>query len=495
MSRFATGQNILFSIVNASRLPFLVVAIILGVATICAVAVRFSERLPINPWEAAIAIEAMRLNAGLPLYESGHATHMYGPLLTVMLAGVFRFTGLNLLAARIVLSVFAFVLVLVLSNILCRGKSRGHWLLAFVLFLGINFRTNLVFLSAQPDCAAAFFAVLALWLWITREKSWVRSIISIAFFLCALLLKQTSAAFALIPLVYVLLWKRPLRFSDLAISLVPAFSIALALSAIRLLWPQMFWAIVTIPASIKVYYGRALPITIYLLATFPIFVIALLASLRSRDRIDERERWVWSAIVVLVPVSIWTICKSGGSYNSLLFAYLAMTALFVVKFGVVADWIASLPTWRSFAAATLIAAAVLCSFFLQFDRACALLLTRCGDEKYDAAVALARRLGPGVVSPQDPTIAYRANGSFGRSLYFELDAQAVNGNWPNDLPDSMQQELARAEYVVQVTNYVPTPVFERGLEASLFHPVGVPELRGSAYTLWMKNRRLAATKR
>jgi hypothetical protein len=472
-------------LILASRLPFLVVAIILVVATICAVAVRFSERLPINPWEAAIAIEAMRLNAGLPLYESGHATHMYGPLLTVMLAGVFRFTGLNLLAARIVLSVFAFILVLMLSNILCRGKSRGHWLLAFVLFLGINFRTNLVFLSAQPDCAAAFFAVLALWLWIARQKSWVRSIISIAFFLCALLLKQTSAAFALIPLVYVLLWKRPLRFSDLAISLVPVISIAFALSAIRLLWPQMFWAIVTIPASIKVYYGRALPITIYLLATFPIFVIALLASLRSRDRIDESERWVWSAIVVLVPVSIWTICKSGGSYNSLLFAYLAMTALFVVKFRVITDWIASLSTWRSFAAATLIAVAVICSFFLQFDRATALLFTRCGDEKYDVAVAMARRLGPGVVSPQDPTIAFNTNRYFGRSLFFELDAHAVNGNWPNELPEPVQRELAASNYVLEVKSYVPTPVFERAL-AKKFHAVAIPELSGSAYTLWAK---------
>jgi hypothetical protein len=66
--------------------------------------------LPINPWEAAISMEAMRLNAGLPLYESGHATHMYGPLLTVALAGIFRITGLNLLAARMALSILDCIL-------------------------------------------------------------------------------------------------------------------------------------------------------------------------------------------------------------------------------------------------------------------------------------------------------------------------------------------------------------------------------------------------
>jgi hypothetical protein len=463
------------------------------VATICAIAIRFSERLPINPWEAAISMEAMRLNAGFPFYETGHATHMYGPLLTVVLAGIFRITGLNLLAARMVMSILACVLAVMLSAILCRGNGRSYWLLAVLLFLGISFRTNLILLSAQPDCISALLAIIGLYLWIMRQNSGWRPVLSIGFFLGAMLLKQTSAAFALIPIVHLFMWKRPLRFFDVVISFIPATSLLVVIAAIDLFWPQAFWAMVMVPASIKVYYGRSLGMMVYLLATFPIFAIALLASLRSEEPINEREHWVWSAIIVLVPVSIWTICKSGGGYNSLLFAYLAMTALFVIKFDVISDWIASLPTWRSFAAATLIAVAIICSFFLQFDHALALLLTRFGDEKYDTVVAMARRLGPRVISPQDPTIAYRANGSFGRSLYFELDAHAVNGNWPNDLPGTMQQELTRAEYVVEVA-YVPTPVFERGLEAGLFHPVGIPELRDSAYTLWMKNRRLAGAR-
>lgn len=465
-----------------TRLPFLVVAIILGVATICAVAIRFSEPLPINPWEAAIAMEAMRLNAGLPVYETGHATHMYGPLLTGALAGIFRITGLNLLAARIVLSTFAVGLAVVLGAILCRGKDRTHWFLAVLLFLGISFRTNLIFLSAQPDCISALLAVVGLYLWITHQESWVCSALSIAFFLCAMLLKQTSAAFALIPIVHLLIWKR--RFFDVAISFVPMMSLLVAIAVIGLFWPQTFWATVTVPASIKVYYGRALGMMGYLLATFPIFVIALLAILR-RNRLGDLERWICSALVVLVPVSIWTICKSGGSYNSLLFAYLAMTALFVAELDAISDWIGSMSKWRSFWAATAIALAILCSFLLQFDRATALLFTRCGDEKYGSAIALAQRLGAGVVSPQDPTIAFNANGYFGRSVFFELDAHAVNGNWPKELPESMQRELAASNYVLEVKSYVPTPVFERAL-AKKFHAVAIPELSGSVYTLWAK---------
>jgi hypothetical protein len=467
-----------------SRLPFLVAAIILGAATVCVAVVRLSEPLPITPWESAIAMEAMRLNAGLPLYEAGHATHLYGPLLTVLLAGIFRITGLNLLAARIAFSTFSLVLAIVLSVILCRGKLRKYWLIALLLFLAINFRTNLICLSAQPDCAAALFGVTGLYFWIARRNSLLRAALSVAFFLCAVLLKQTSAAFALIPFVYALIWRH--RFYEAAVSLVPALSVLVALALIRLTWPQMFLAIVTTPASISVHYERTVGIAIYLVATFPIFLIALITTFFSRGRIDETERWVWSAIIVLVPVSVWTICKSGGSYSSLLFAYLAMTALFVIKLDTISNWIAALPRWRSFLAATVIALSVLFSFFIQFDRAFGLLFTRCGDEKYDSAVAAARRLDGVVISPQDPTIAYRASGYFGRSLFFELDAHAVNGNWPGELPESMRQELAQARYVIEVHSYVPTPAFERGLVNNHFYPAPIEALSNSVYALWTR---------
>ena len=467
-----------------TRLPLLVVAIVLGAATVFAAVARFSDGVPISPWEPAIAMEGIRLNAGLPLYETGHATHMYGPLLTVFLAGIFRVTGLNLLAGRIAFSIFSFALAVLLSAILCRGSARKYWFIALLLFLGLNFRTNLILFSAQSDCAAAFFAVAGLCLWIARGNSWVRPVLAIALFLCAVLFKQTSAAFALIPVVHALIWKR--RFSEVLTSLIPAMSIFAALAAIYMIWPQVYLGMVTVPASIKVYYNRVLPISAYLLATFPIFFVALFASLFSRERVDERERWVWSAIAVLVPVSIWTICKSGGGYSSLLFGYLAMLALVVVKLDSIWEWIASLSGWRSLLAAGGVAVAILFSFFIQFNRDLVLLFTRCGDEKYGAVVDYLRRIPDRVISPQDPTIVYRASGYFGRSIFFELDAHAVNGNWPNELPDSLQRELAEAKFVVQVSSYVPTPMFERELEKDHFYPMDVSALRGSAYTLWTR---------
>lgn len=429
-------------------------------------------------------MEAVRLDAGRPVYETGHATHMYGPLLTVSLAGIFRVTGLNLLAGRIGFSIFAFALALLLSAVLCRGQNRKYWLIGLIFFLAINLRTNLIFLSAQPDCIAALLALGGLCLWARRGDSSARVASAIGLFVCAFLFKQTSAAFALIPFIHTLIWNQ--RFKNLLVSTTPAMSILLTLVAIRFIWPQVFHAIISVPGSIKVNYGLVLPITGYFIGTFPIFWLALLDKVMSRNPAGERERWIWAAILVLVPTSIWTICKSGGGYSSLLFGYVAMTALFVIRFDSICQWIASLRGWRSFLTSSAAAIAILLSFLIQFDRDLALLFTRAGDEKYTAAVDEVRQMSDRVISPQDPTIGYRGAGYFGRSLFFELDGHAVNGNWPSEVPESLQRELAEAKYVVQVNSYVPTPMFEQALVRNHFHPMDIAALRGSAYTFWKK---------
>jgi hypothetical protein len=466
-----------------ARIPLLVVTALLGAAILFTAVVRLTEPLAISPWEPAIAIEAMRLNAGLPLYETGHATHMYGPLLTVFLAGIFHVIGLNLLAGRIGFSILAFGLAFLLSLTLSRGQAEKNAFIAFVLFLAINLRTNLIFLSAQPDCAAAFLAVIGLCLWV-RRNSWRQSVCSITFFICATLFKQTSAAFALVLIVYSLIWKRRLR--DIAISSVPAVSIALMLAAIRLIFPQVFFAMVTVPGSIRVDYSQVLPVGTYLVVTFPIFVVAVVSRISSRDLLDERERWTWSAIAVLVPVSIWTACKSGGGYSSLLFGYLAMTAFVVIRLDAILQWIASRRGWQGLIAGTIVAIAMLLSFVIQFKRDLKLLFARSGDEKYATAVAHVQRMADRVISPQDPTIAYRGSGYFGRSLFFELDTHSVNGGWPSELPEGLRQELAQVKYVMQISSYVPTAIFEDALVKNHFHPMDVVALRGSAYTLWTK---------
>jgi hypothetical protein len=469
-----------------ARIPFLFVASVLGAASIFAAVVRLSDRIAINPWEPAIAMEAVRLNVGVPIYNAAHATHMYGPLVTVLLAGIFRGTGLNLLAARIVMSIFAFALAIFLAVVLRRHTS-GAWIaFAALLFLGINFRTNLAFLSIQPDCIAILVACVGLVIWIKCRRSIVGFVGAIVLFVSAMLFKQTAAAFALIPIAFVLMWRRPPGLRELLVSAIPTMAILATLALVRLTGLEMFRAIVTVPGSIQVHWERAPGIFLYLIATFPLFFIGLIATFSKQRPLDGSERWILSALIVLVPISIWAICKSGGSYNSLLPAYLAMTALFVARLDVIIERLNKLTAQRAVLASSTIALIVLLSFFVQFDRALAVLTLRHGDEKYDAAVKTGHDLGSLVISPQDPTIAYRATGYLGNSLIFELDTHAVNGNWPSTLPESLSRELDAAKFVVQVKSFVPNPMFDRALEEHGFSPVPVEALADSAYTLWGK---------
>jgi hypothetical protein len=469
-----------------ARVPFLLVAVILGATSVFAAVVRLSDPIASNPWEPAIAMEAMRLNAGLPVYESAHATHLYGPLLTIMLAGIFRLVGLDLLAARIVMSVCALALA-IFAAVVCNRVKSVFWIaFAALLFLGINLRTNLALLSAQPDCIAILLASIALLLWAKADQFAINLLVSVGLLICATFFKQTAAAFALVPIVFVLMWQRPLTPGRLFTSALPALSISLALLILKLAAPEVFRAMVVVPASIQVHWERAPGILIYLVVTFPLFFIGLIASFSGRQPLEEVDRWILSALVVLIPASVWVICKSGGSYNSLLPAYFAMTALFVSRLDTILNWLKTLSIQRAALVSSIIGLAVLFSFFVQFDRALAILAVRNGDEEYEAAVTTARDLGKGVISPQDPTIAYRATGYFGNSLIFELDANAVNGNWPSTLPESLSHELDSATYVVQVKSFVPNPMFDRALVERGFSPVPVVALADSAYCIWSK---------
>ncbi len=462
---------------GAARLAILLATALLGFAAIFALAIRVTEPLAISPWESAIAMEGMRAKAGMPLYEAFHATHLYGPLLTVSLAGIFFLTGLNLLAARIVFCAVGVALSVVCTAIVCRGESRKYVGLVLAMFLAIGWRTNFINFCAQPDAAAALLAIIALVLW-AKQRSMLRVAVALVLFVAAVFFKQTSAAFALIPLVHAAPdlvrkdWGRVMR------SCVPALAVALALGAMRLLAPNVFHAMIIVPASLTIHWERAMPYTLFVLGSFPIMFLMIPAFSR-RTESTEVERWSVAAAVVLLPLSVWTMLKSGGGYSSLFPGYLALL-------GVVAGRLPDMLRRNSLIDAVAVATGLIISMFFQIDKTLPLLSARAADDHYVDAVKIASELGPGVISPQDPTIAYRANGSFGPALFFELDTNSVHGDWPGTMPPNVANALNSARYVVQAESYVPVGTFEPALVAAGFQRADFPALSGSAYTIWEK---------
>jgi len=475
---------------RAHRYILLLVLASIGAANAFASLVRLTEPAPLTPWEPAIAMEAVRFTRGLPLYEASHATHMYGPLLTIATAGVLKITGFNLIAARIAFSLFGIALAALLATLVWRGEDRGGWVVAFVLFLAINLRTNFIFVSTQGDCIAALLALVALCLWAHPKSSFPFRVMALALFLVAVLFKQTSAAFALILPIQVLLRGRPFSRRKLLVASLPALAIGLQIALIYAAAPNLFQAMVAVPASIHVSLGRTLSGAILLLATFPAVYLGGAAMLAKSHSITEMDRWICASAVVFLPTAIWTIGKSGSGYNSFLFAYIAMSALVVSQLPSIIKWIESMSAPRGLVATITIAIALLASYFFQFDRSLKLLSVRHGDENMDAAIAIIRQIGPNVISPEDPSLAYRANGYVGRSVFFELDAHTVGGQWPAKLPAQMDREIDRATAVIEVRGYIPLPLFRQTLMQKGFQIMGARTLENSAYTLWMRSGRV-----
>jgi hypothetical protein len=467
----------------ALRLFLLLWGTVCGAAALVPLVVRLLEPIAVSPWEAQIAMEGIRFNAGLPLYEPGHATHLYGPLLSLMLGIIFKVAGLNLVLARMVFSIAGIALTFLLAGLVCRTKSR-IWLLA-LFFLALNWRTNFVFYSTQPDCLAALLGIAGLLVWLGRDASSLRYALALVLWLGAMLFKQTSAAFALIPLVHELIWERPPQGQRLLVAMIPPAFLFLVLMAVAVMWPQLFSGMVVVPAKLKVHYDQFAPMLVYLLGTFPLFFLGLFGLLLTNEPLSKSERWIVSANVVLIPISVWTAVKSGGGLNSLLFAYLAMAA-FVISQLERFFTIGKFPGRHQLIALGSIFLALLCSLFFQYQNSLSILFLRLGDDKYERAVAVARNLGPGVVSPQDTTIAFRANGYIGRSVFLELDGHSENGDWPPLLPESIRQELAGAKHVIEIQCYVPTPVFHDALQSQGFERAPVPAFENSVYTLWAR---------
>jgi hypothetical protein len=464
-----------------ARLPLLIALSAMGFAGIYAFCVRMSEPLALSPWESGIAMEGIRM--GIPVYDPSHATHLYGVLLTAALAGMFRITGLNLLAARIFFCGISVALMAVLAGTF-GGRNLFRFGVILLMGLAVGWRTNFIIFTTQPDAAAALLGLLALICWARARSAPVMGL-SMLLFITAMLFKQTAAALAVVPAVYAVMFERPVLARRLVIALLPLAAVVLTLAAIYAMAPAMFNGMVVVPALLKIQTLRLLPTVLNFFGSFPIIVLVVPSLLFGRP-LSACERWAVAALVILFPACIWTVIKSGGSTNSMLPVYLALIGLVGSRLD---DLLLRSPTTtaaRAFAASSVIGAVLLGSFFFRFPQSLPVLFSQCGDDKYMEAVRVAQLLGPGVICPQDPTIPYHANGTFGRSLFFELDTHPVQGEWPPELPSGMAADMQAAHFLIQAECFVPAPQFDQALDRFGFHPLSVPVLAGSAYRVWRK---------
>ena len=430
---------------------------------------------------------------GLPVYEDlsrGHATHMYGALAPHVLGAVFRLTGVNLWAGRVLAFVASLTLVAILTAIVLHGAEHRFrlGLVAVTLFLGVDLASGHYFTQNRPDMLALLLGLLGL-VGLYRghrdQNLWLY-LAGVGTIIVGVFIKQTAATVALIPVIPVLFGNSPeSRIGRVMKAIAPVAGVIASLVALSFLRPEVFFYMVEMPRQYPIRLATLVHATMTLLTGFPLFVVLAVSWLlvsSPRDWRSTAQRtgvWPWavSAVIVLVPTSALAMAKAGGTTNSLIPAMLAIAVFCVLRLRSLTadstpantDWMHR--SWASFllAALLLLGTPNIAASFGYFD----------SYHDYPLVVQHVRALrGSSVISPEDPTITVLALGVASRNIYMEYDAHS----WPLHLPKGLRDEFDRADVVVDVKQWWGDLVNSKRLAGLGF----VPANDFPHYTIWRR---------
>ena len=111
--------------------PIIAASVIITCFSIAVSVAQMFRAYPRDPWESIIIADAYRYSVGLPVYtnpftETGHATHMYGPLLIYAVGLIFKWKGINVAAAHLVPLAATIWTIAALAVIYFRGAATGR---------------------------------------------------------------------------------------------------------------------------------------------------------------------------------------------------------------------------------------------------------------------------------------------------------------------------------------------------------------------------------
>jgi hypothetical protein len=444
-------------------IPLALVACFALIETVVATCIRLRVPFPLDPWEAGIVTDAWRMLQGDLVYSTAtdHATHAYGPLLTVSMAEIFRFTGPVIQVGRYVSAICGTLLVLLVAKIF-HGPRRGlMFALSAALLVSANSRTQNYFTSTRPDLSAFLLATVALLVLYKGLETGERApqfkllLLGSLLFIAASLFKQTAAAFSCIPLVATLgEGAASQRRSRLVGAVMPPLSILITFGMVWRFDPALWHFMVVLLAQYKIPLGRELRIGVDLLLSVPLFLMALMhwisADMATNWR-TPRARWLLGAIACTVPVSIVALAKDGGAPNSLMPALFAMGAFCVWRAHAAFSFLGA--TSRPLAVRMMMGSLLALVMFVQIYPDPRELIPASfsgGHGVVDRALVIAesRSLPGRIVCPDDPTIPLIAKGYAGRTAVFEADATY----WNFDHSQALTREIRSADYVITMTH-------------------------------------------
>jgi hypothetical protein len=473
----------------------IVVAIPLGL-NLAVTFLRVEPPWPLTPWEPALLTEGWRFANGVSLYDAsaqGHATHLYGPMFTVLMAGLQSLFGFNFPAIRLVFVLLGVLTSLGLAFVMSPVVRSWKFVLTATLFLSCSLQTGLSFPLSWADMPALSCGVGAMVILLhpAGRIGWVRGVLGCALALLAFLFKQTAAMAGVVLLI---LW-----FFSPALRRRCGFWLCLPLAAtagcvliIAVFFPAVFQQVVIVPASIEIVGERGWDGFAYVLRGHPIFWACVgLVAARAADlaAIESPNAWIVAGVVTLL-LSVWTYAKAGGYYNSLLPAFLILSVFSVVVLNSMSS--SQISEWTGVAKAAMALAFVVTTTAGTLEAIRLTGMTH-GDANYLRAIELARGLQGSVVCPEDPSIPLLGKGVPGRSLFLELDFASRAGRWPSETPPRIAADLQAADWLIRVRGTYGAMNDSRLPSGSGWTEVRMPGLENSVYSLWRKAKPGPAT--
>jgi hypothetical protein len=267
--------------------------------------------------------------------------------------------------------------------------------------------------------------------------------------LVACLFKQTMMMASVVPLVSFFIDSSGWSKGRLFLSLLPSIAAFTAFFVfLPLVFPEVYHYVVWAPSQYAILVRNVvLAIGIVLMGSLLFFVLLFLW-IRSDDAVDPKVRWVIASLLVCVPAAAVTAGKLGATNNSLLPAFLAMSAFCAMNFPLLSDMM--FDNKRSITTritASLLFPALLLLYAFPLPPAEHLHVAGAkpySEEEYISTQRLISDLSGNVICPEDPTLPLFSGAGIGRNFVLEYDAV----QWPEKMPGYLSTYLMGADYLV-----------------------------------------------
>jgi len=466
---------------------------------------QYSKSWPIHQWESGLVAECQRAAMGMPVFESaesGHATHMYGPATTYLIAAWFKVDGPSFWPARLLSLLGLIGILCLLAWIFARRTQLNILIFSFAVIASFG-PCVLNFVEPRPDCISLFFAAAAI---AVMQVAWSRESLPLmaaaaVLTVVGMLFKQPAAMAAGVPFLAALLdVHRPLTRRRMLMLCCPVSGVAGTLAVIAIWFPGTFHYLLRVPAAYKIsgfdmlIWSAKLSILLSFLAAVWLTVqpgIRPKSLGHFRRQLTPAQIWTLAALLVAVPCCLLTASKTGGNANCLLPAVVAGVSVLLAFGNSVQQHLMldrPLARWLPLNCSGCLSLCVVAAFALSLTTNVRADVSY-GDAGFASLVRLLRDTDGTVACPQDPAAGVLAGRRPGRSLMLEYDA----AGWPEKIPGWFFDELQEAMFVVSVgqgEDWRFWPLGGAAMESFLrdrgFEPLNCSALKNSVYRVWQR---------